>query len=99
MTSGDIKHDLNSARVGREQELQRLHRDLMEFAVSQGYTANQARNAIEALFRTFALQWFLYLTCGADDIVTSIQDDITLTWLNTSVGGQTIRQRIINRLS
>jgi hypothetical protein len=99
MTSGDIKHDLNSARVGREQELQLIQRDLASFAMSQGYTANQARTAIEALFRTFALQWFLYLVCGADDIVTAIQNDATLSWLNQNAGGQTIRQRLINRLS
>jgi hypothetical protein len=99
MTAGERKQDLATARVVREDKVQKLQRDLMEFAVSQGYTANQARNAIEALFRTFVTEWFLYLVCGSDDITTAIQDDITLTWLNTQVGGQTIRQRLINRLS
>jgi hypothetical protein len=73
--------------------------DIFKFAVSQGYTENQARNAIESLFRTFSTQWFLYLICGADDIVTAIQNDATISWFNTQVGGQTIRQRLINRLS
>jgi hypothetical protein len=96
---GDIASDLFAAFGVRETEIQRIQYDLAAFAISQGYTANQTRSAIEALFRTFVTQWFLYIVCGADDIVTAIQNDATLPWLNTQVGGQTIRQRLINRLS
>lgn len=77
----------------------RVQRDLHAAALNLGQTDAQATAKIDLLFSTFAGEWSLYVLTGAPAITTAIQNDITLTWLNTGVGGQTIRQRLINRLS
>jgi hypothetical protein len=73
--------------------------DLVRFGASQGYTANQLRNAIGDLFSLSLEQWCGYVLFAAQDIITTVENDATLPWLDLDASGQTIRQRLINRLS
>lgn len=73
--------------------------DLTRFGASQGYTANQLRNAIGNLFSLSLEQWCGYVLFAAQDIITTIENDATLPWLNIDASGQTVRQRLVNRLS
>lgn len=73
-------------------------RDLVQFGLDSGFTANQSRGAVEDLFRTYLASWVLYLFIGAEDIITDITNDATLPWLDFDANGQTIRTRLINRL-
>lgn len=95
----DLQGAVAEQRGHRLKTLDKITHDIVAFAVTQGYTETQARNAIEDLFRTFVSDWFLYTLIGSDDIITSITNDVTLGWLDIDAGGVTVRQRLINRLS
>lgn len=72
--------------------------DLAVFGKNEGYTQNQTRGAIETLFSTFAAEWSLYILIGSDALSTAIANDVSIAWLDTVVGGKTVRTRIIERL-
>lgn len=73
--------------------------DLTRFGNTQGYTPAQLRNAIADLFALSLEQWCGYVLFAAQDIITTVQNDATLPWLDLDASGQTIRQRLINQLS
>ncbi len=73
--------------------------DLAGFGKGEGFNANQTRGVIEALFATYAAEWSIYILVGSSALADAITADTTLNWLNTDAGGQTIRTRIVNRLT
>lgn len=83
----------------RKDKIREGRSDLIDWALGEGYTDNQISTAIEDLFLVMAPALFLYVLVGHPQLITLIQDDVTLTWLDLDAGGITIRQRIINRLS
>jgi hypothetical protein len=83
----------------RKHDIWHIQRDLFDAAIGLGQTDAQATAKIDALFATFAADWSLYILTGNPAIVTAIQDDATLPWLDTDVSGQSIRARLINRLT
>ena len=101
-TTSSVTDRIAVVGAAREEALDTIDKlvgDLVDFAVGQGYTVQQARYAVEDLFRTFVSDWFLYTLIGSNDIVTAITNDATLAWLDIDAGGQTIRTRLISRLS
>jgi hypothetical protein len=99
ITPGEWAADQEEAERARKAILWRVQRDLYNAAVTLGQTDAQATAKIDALFSTFAGEWSLYILTGSPAIITAIQNDATIPWLNTQVDGQTIRQRLIARLS
>ena len=83
----------------RLQKVLALQSDVVSFAKSQSYSNAQVRDALNGLFTSFSLAWFEYLIIGSDNITTAITNDVTLAWLDIDAGGQTIRTRLVNRLS
>ena len=100
----DHKDDLGGGTVEAAYQ-SRLHTilsaqaDLAAFGLSSGYSQNQIRGAFEALFTAFLSEWMLYLLTGSSALATAITNDTTLSWLDLDASGQTIRARLINRLS
>jgi len=90
---------LDHARSQRETTVQQLQLDLYDAARALGQTHAQALTRINELFNAYPGAWAVYVIAGADGIVTAIQNDATLPWLDALVGGVSIRQRLINRLS
>jgi hypothetical protein len=93
------RQQLDWAHLYRLDVLQQLQVDLYAAATSLGQTDAQAKQKIDDLFSAYPGEWSIYALVGASAIVTAIQNDATLPWLDTLVGGLTIRQRLINRLS
>ena len=87
------------ARQEREAIVSELIRDLTVAAEGLGQTAAQVDAKLDALFLTFGNEWDTFERTGSTAIITTIQNDATLLWLDTDVAGTTIRQRLINRLS
>jgi hypothetical protein len=102
-TLQDIEEDylqsFLAAEVQRRLAVYRLQKDLHDAALTLGQTTVQADTKIDTLFSTFAAEWAIYVLTGSPSIITAITDDVTIPWLDTDVGGTTIRQRLINRLS
>lgn len=90
-----FQHD----EIERKRVVYRIQSDLYDFAAGRGFTTTQRRNALNDLFNTFASEWSVYIFMGADGIVDAITNDVTLSWLDLDANGQTIRQRLINRLT
>lgn len=78
--------------------VRKLVNDLYSAGRTLGLTKAQALGYVNELFNAFPGEWAVYVIVGADGIITSIQNDATLPWLDTDVAGVTIRQRLINRL-
>ena len=95
----DFLVDLSAREYERKRTVLFIQHDLVLFGKDQGYTQNQIRGAVEALFATFAAEWSLYILMGSSALVTAITADATLSWLDLDANGQTIRQRLVNRLS
>jgi hypothetical protein len=95
----DVIGAFEASRQNRLRILDRVMTDMFSFGKQQGFSNGQIRGAIESLFRTFINEWSLWEYSGADDLVTAIQNDATLSWLDLDASGQTIRQRLVNRLS
>ena len=83
----------------RQEVLLQIQSDLIDFGLTEGFADAQVRTALETLFRTFAPEWSLYLLVGADDLATAITADTTIPWLDTLIGGVSLRQRLVNRLT
>lgn len=100
----DTKDDLGGGTVEAAYR-SRLHTilsaqaDLAAFGLSNGYSQNQIRGALEELFTAFLSEWMLYLLTGSSALATAIEADATLSWLDLDANGQTIRARITTRLS
>jgi hypothetical protein len=99
ITPGEWAIDQEQNERERKITLWRTQRDLYTAAVALGQTDAQAEAKIDALLSTFAGEWSLYILTGSTAIVTAIQNDATLPWLNTQVAGKTIRERLVSRLS
>lgn len=93
----------NSADIGQVPRrlfvVTEIYEDLLAFGTQQGYGDSVLRNATEALFRTFAMEFFTYILVGSNDAATAITNDATLTWLDLDANGQTIRARLVGRLT
>lgn len=89
-------HHFKQARRLRTRVVDRIQSDLAHFAADTGLTEAQTAAKFEELFSTFA--WDSFILVGAD-ITTAIANDVTLAWLDTDASGQTIRARILSRLS
>jgi hypothetical protein len=77
----------------------RLVKDLYDAALSLGQTPAQANAKINDLFNAYPGEWATYVIIGADGLISALQNDATLPWLDAVVAGVSIRQRLINRLS
>jgi len=98
-TDEDLLLRIRSQRNRRGKTLIRVAVDLTRLATQLGQTGTQAREKVEALFRTFVKEVYLYEILGTDDLAVAIAADTTLAWLNVDVSGLTIRQRLVNRLT
>jgi len=94
-----LEGKLNSALSQRWTNLLDIQADLIRFGTTQGFTVNQIRGALQDLFDTFSTEWFSYLVAATDALPTAITNDATLTWLDLDASGQTIRTRLVNRLT
>lgn len=90
---------LTSAISERWRALIQIQADLIRFGKTQGYTPAQISGAVQDLFDTFPQEWLAYLLASTPALANAISADITLSWLNIDVGGVSLRQRLINRLS
>lgn len=95
----DYLLDLQFSETFRKGNVWKIQNDLAKAAAGLGQTAQQIEIKVDLLFSTFAAEWAIYVLTGSPAIVTAIQNDVTLPWLDTDVSGLTIRQRLINRLS
>jgi hypothetical protein len=98
-TPGEWEVDQEEYERQRKVVVWKVQRDLYILAINLGQTDAQALAKLDALFSTFAGEWSLYILVGSPAIITAIQNDATLAWLNTLVSGVSIRQRLINRIS
>jgi len=94
--------------VFREQEYRRkikiwrTQKDMVDAGTSLGLSSTQIDSTIDSLFSTFPGEWSAFVLTGAEAIITAIQDDTTLNFLNAEYppgSGVTIRERLVNRLS
>lgn len=92
-------HYLKTYRSGRTEIVDGIVHDLIDFAISEGRTNQQIGDNLELFFLTFDPEMMPYFQVGGDALATAINDDVTIPWLDTDAGGQTIRTRIVNRLS
>lgn len=90
--------DMFQQELNRKLTVWQVQKVLFDVATGLGQTAEQAHTKLDALFTTFAAEWAVYVLTGSSAIITAIQNDATIPWLDTDVGGTTIRQRLINRL-
>lgn len=73
--------------------------DLITFGVDTAYTDPQIRSALDDLFSTYGGEWGVYVLVGATAIIDAIANDTTMPWLDLDAGGQTLRSRLIDRLT
>ena len=93
---------LSARHHKRQAVVQQAQLDLYDAALDLGQTTAQAIAKIDDLFATFASEWFLWLLDEHPSLVTAIQNDATIPWLDTEyppASGVDLRQRIINRLT
>lgn len=85
----------------RQDRVWKVTYDMIDAADSLGQTTEQAENKVDQLFSTFAAEWSIYILAGATTIITALENDTTIPWLDTEYptgSGITIRTRLINRL-
>lgn len=87
------------AEATRKTLVFKIQHDIVVAAETLGQTDAQADAKVDTLFSTFASEWSIYILTGATAIITAIQNDASIAWLDTDVAGTSIRQRLINRLS
>lgn len=74
---------------------------LVHAAIDSGATAIVAGERVDELFGTYGGSWSVYVLTGANQIVTDIDTDTGIGWLDTEYpagGGKTVRERVINQL-
>jgi hypothetical protein len=74
---------------------------LVHAAIDNGATAIVAGERVDELFGAYGGSWTIYVLTGANQIVTDIDTDTGIGWLDTeypSGGGKTIRERVITQL-
>jgi len=90
--------NLRRARHAREDIFFQIQADLTGYGEGLGLNPAQVEAKLDELFTTFAAEWLLYILTGSPSIATAITNDATLPWLDTVVGGQTLRVRLVARL-
>lgn len=90
---------LHSEEWLRKETIWRVQNDLVTLALGLGQSTAEAATKVDALFSTFAAEWAIYVLTGSPAIITAIQDDATIPWLDLDIAGTSIRQRLINRLA
>lgn len=95
----DYLRKLERQEEDRKFIIAKIQNDLATYAASLGQTSVEIENKVDALFNTYAIEWVTYRAIGDPTIITSIQNDTTMPWLDTDISGETIRQRLIDRLS
>ena len=93
---------LQQQERARRKNVLRIISDLATVGEDLGLSQSNVEGKVRDLFNTFAAEWSIYLLAGADDIVPAIQNDVSLTWLDTEYppgSGVTLRQRFVNRIS
>lgn len=74
---------------------------LVHAAIDNGADAIVAGQRVDELFGTYGGSWSVYVLTGANQIVTDIDTDTGIGWLDTEYpagGGKTVRERVINQL-
>lgn len=74
---------------------------LVNAAIDNGATAIVAGERVDELFGAYGGSWSIYVLTGANQIVTDIDTDTGILWLDFEYpngGGKTIRERLINQL-
>ena len=89
---------LQSERDARNAVADSIVSSLVDFGIGEGYTDTQIRAAVETVFSTFGIEFFLYLQIASGTLSAAIAADVTIPWLDTDVGGTPLRTRLIDRL-
>ena len=74
---------------------------LVHAAIDNGATAIVAGERVDELFGTYGGSWAIYVLTGANQIVTDIDTDTGIGWLDTEyppLGGKTVRERVISQI-
>jgi hypothetical protein len=74
---------------------------LVHAAIDNGANAIVAGQRVDELFGTYGGSWSVYVLTGANQIVTDIDTDTGIGWLDTEYpagGGKTVRERVITQL-
>lgn len=85
----------------RRQTVWLIQNYLVNAAIYNGATAIVAGQRVDELFGTYGGSWSVYVLTGANQIVTDIDTDTGIGWLDTEYpagGGKTVRERVINQL-
>jgi len=89
---------LRDYRRERQQNLDTITHDLIDFAIAQGYTNGQLQGALETFYETFSAQLLVYIQIGGTALQTAVTNDATIAWLDLDASGQTLRTRLVGRL-
>lgn len=93
---------LEIAYDARRKLIYQAQHDLALAAADLGQTEGQIGSKMDELFSTYGAEWSVYILTGATAIITAIQNDVSIAWLDTvypAGSGVTLRTRLINRLN
>jgi hypothetical protein len=97
----DYVEDLQRSEATRKETVWTIQNYLGHAAIDNGATALVAGERVDELFGTYGGSWSIYVLTGANQIVTDVDTDTGIGWLDTeypSGGGKTIRERVITQL-
>jgi len=100
-TEADYMSHLMDLETARRETVWMIQDYLVHAAIDNGATAIVAGERVDELFGTYGGSWSVYVLTGANQIVTDIDTDTGIGWLDTEYpagGGKTIRERVINQL-
>lgn len=92
---------LMQLEISRKKTVWKIQDYLLNAAIDSGADAILAGERVDELFGTYGGSWSVYVLTGANQIVTDIDTDTGIGWLDTeypSGGGKTIRERVITQL-
>lgn len=98
----DALQHLQAQRGLREQTVWSIQNYLANAAIDNGAAAIVAGERVDELFGTYGGSWSIYVLTGANQIVTDIDTDTGIGWLDTEYpagGGKTVRERVITQLN
>lgn len=97
----DYTDVLRTAEDERRLTVWKIQNYLGHAAVDNGATAIVAGERVDELFGTYGGSWAIYVLTGANQIVTDIDTDTGIGWLDTEyppLGGKTVRERVISQI-
>jgi len=100
-TEADYLGNLEYQNRVRRETVWKIQDYLVHAAIDNGATAIVAGERVDELFGAYGGSWSVYVLTGANQIVTDIDTDTGIGWLDTEYpagGGKTIRERVINQL-